>query len=146
MANIIGYAPGVFDLFHIGHLRLLRHARAHCDHLVVGLLTDEATADLKGTAPLVPLHERLDIIRALNPVDDVFVISTPNTLEAWQNIGFHRLFKGVNQAAAPSSSGPPQRRTTATDFEVYHLSYTPHIASASASLRYIVNVLAAVRA
>lgn len=138
MPQIIGYASGVFDLFHIGHLNLLRHARAHCDHLVAGVLTDEA-ASHKGHAPVVPLHERLEIVRAITHVDEAVVDTTLEKMEAWQQVGFHRLFKGDDW------NGTPRGKQWEHDFatvgvEVIYLPYTAHVSSTS--LRRIVNVLA----
>src|SRR5690606_8178689 len=66
----IGYAPGVYDLFHVGHLNILRHARAHCDVLVVGVVSDENAFAAKGRAPVIPLAERLEIVRSLAIVDE----------------------------------------------------------------------------
>jgi glycerol-3-phosphate cytidylyltransferase len=60
----IGFAPGVYDLFHIGHLNILREARRHCDRLVAGVTSDDLARCLKGRAPVVPLAERLDIVRS----------------------------------------------------------------------------------
>ena len=57
----IGYAPGAFDLFHIGHLNLLRNARTQRDYLIVGVVTDASLELSKGTRPIVPLEERLEI-------------------------------------------------------------------------------------
>ncbi|MBV9831098.1 MAG: adenylyltransferase/cytidyltransferase family protein, partial [Marmoricola sp.] len=69
----VGYASGVFDMFHIGHLNILRRARERCETLVVGVASDEYVEALKGRAPVVPLVERLDIISALGIVDEVII-------------------------------------------------------------------------
>jgi len=59
----IGYAPGAFDLFHIGHLNLLREARSRCDFLIAGVVTDDVLITHKGIRPVIPLSERLEIVR-----------------------------------------------------------------------------------
>jgi glycerol-3-phosphate cytidylyltransferase len=59
----IGYAPGAFDLFHIGHLNLLRQAKERCDFLIAGVAADEVLMQHKGIMPVVPLAERLEIVR-----------------------------------------------------------------------------------
>ncbi|MFK4085968.1 adenylyltransferase/cytidyltransferase family protein [Kribbella sp. NPDC020789] len=69
-----GYLAGVFDLFHVGHLDVLERARAACDRLVVGVLTDEWAMDAWGARPFVPLVERVQILQHLRAVDEVVVI------------------------------------------------------------------------
>ena len=64
MGPLIGYVPGVFDLFHVGHLNVLRQARELCDVLVAGVVSDEVCASVKGVAPFVPLEERIAIVDA----------------------------------------------------------------------------------
>ena len=59
----IGYAPGAYDLFHIGHLNLLRRAREHCEYLIVGVVADEVLIRHKGVTPVIPLSERVEIVR-----------------------------------------------------------------------------------
>ena len=71
MAEIVGYASGVYDLFHVGHLNLLRSASQHCDRLIVGVASDEYVMDLKGITPVVPCEERAEIVSHLRFVDDV---------------------------------------------------------------------------
>ena len=67
---IIGYTSGVYDLFHIGHLNLLKNARGMCDRLVVGVTTDDLSM-YKGKKPLVPFEDRVEIVRAISYVDAV---------------------------------------------------------------------------
>ena len=69
----VGYASGVFDMFHVGHLNLLRRARHRCHHLVVGVASDEYVELLKGRPPVAPCDERIDIISALGIVDEVVI-------------------------------------------------------------------------
>ena len=65
MSGVIGYAPGAYDLFHVGHLNVLRQAREHCDVLVAGVVADEICELTKGVRPFVPLEERLEIVRSI---------------------------------------------------------------------------------
>jgi glycerol-3-phosphate cytidylyltransferase len=94
MGRVIGYAPGAYDLFHIGHLNLLRHAAEHCDHLIAGVVSDEMLALSKGRGPVVPLAERMEIVRSLRMVDDVHAETVPDKLDTWREVGFDVLFKG----------------------------------------------------
>ena len=94
MSAVIGYAPGAYDLFHVGHLNVLRQAREHCDVLVAGVVADEICELTKGVRPFVPLEERLDIVRSIGIVDAVHAETTPDKLDAWQEVRFDRIFKG----------------------------------------------------
>lgn len=70
MTKRIGYAAGAFDLFHVGHLNLLRQAKAHCDYLIAGVVADDLLIATKGRAPVIPLAERLEIVRNIGLVDE----------------------------------------------------------------------------
>jgi len=63
--QIIGYLPGTFDLFHIGHLNIIRKAKEHCDYLIVGINTDETCCKMKNKIPIVPFEERCQIVEAI---------------------------------------------------------------------------------
>ena len=94
MAVRIGYASGVYDLFHIGHLNLLKHARSQCDYLIAGVASTDMTQRLKGTTPVIPLAERLEIVRGIRYVDDVVVDNHLNKADTWREVGFNVFFKG----------------------------------------------------
>jgi glycerol-3-phosphate cytidylyltransferase len=90
----IGYAPGVYDLFHIGHLNLLRNARAFCDHLIAGVVTDEMSRRAKGDLPVVPFDERLEIVGSIRFVDEAVAEDVPHKLEMWERLRFDVIIKG----------------------------------------------------
>lgn len=90
---IIGYTTGVYDLFHIGHLNLLRNARAMCDKLVVGVTTDELVA-YKSKKAVIPFTERMEIVRAIRFVDAVIPQETMDKYEAWRKLKFNVMFVG----------------------------------------------------
>lgn len=90
----VGYAPGVFDLFHIGHLNLLRNARAVCDHLIAGVVDDSMSLRAKGAGPVVPLDERLAIVAAIRYVDEAVVEDVPHKLDMWERLRFDLIIKG----------------------------------------------------
>ena len=94
MGGRVGYAPGVYDLFHVGHLNLLRNARQQCDRLVAGVLTDELAERAKGAAPVVPLGERLDIVRSIRFVDDALAEDVPHKIQMWERVHFDLIIKG----------------------------------------------------
>lgn len=90
----IGYTSGVFDLFHIGHLNILRESKKNCDYLIVGVTTDEQVKKIKGFYPIIPFEERLEIVSQIKYVDEVFIEEDTNKVEAWNKLKFNILFKG----------------------------------------------------
>jgi glycerol-3-phosphate cytidylyltransferase len=91
---IIGYTTGVFDLFHIGHLNLLRHAKEQCDYLIVGVSTDDLVQLYKNKLPVVPLDERLAIVESIKYVDRVVIQENRDKMAAWQKYHFDIMFHG----------------------------------------------------
>lgn len=94
MSPVVGYAGGAFDLFHVGHLNILRHAKSHCDYLIAGVATDEMLEITKGRRPVVPLAERLEIVGAIDVVDRAVAEPSPNKLDQWHALHFDVVFKG----------------------------------------------------
>ncbi|AWB90123.1 adenylyltransferase/cytidyltransferase family protein [Salinibacterium hongtaonis] len=90
----IGYAAGAFDLFHVGHLNILRRARSECDRLIAGVVSDEMLLLTKGALPVIPLEERLDIVRSVRFVDEAVAEVVPDKLETWRSVRFTHFFKG----------------------------------------------------
>lgn len=90
----VGYAPGVYDLFHIGHLNVLRNSREFCDHLIAGVVSDEMAERVKGTRPVVPLTERLAIVGAIRYVDEAVEEDVAHKLEMWERLRFDVIIKG----------------------------------------------------
>ena len=89
----IGYTTGVFALFHIGHLNLLRNARALCDKLVVGVTTDELVS-YKHKRSVIAFEERLELVRACRYVDAVVPQETLDKFAAWEKLRFDVMFVG----------------------------------------------------
>lgn len=87
---VIGYLSGTFDLFHIGHLNLLRRAKAQCDYLIVGVHKSGAW---KGKETYIPFEERCQIVESVRYVDRV-VESFPEDSDAYDAFGYHKLFVG----------------------------------------------------
>lgn len=91
---VIGYVPGVYDMFHIGHLNLLRHARDKCDVLIAGVVTDDYVRRVKGNDPVVPHDERRQIVAAIGYVDQVVEDDSTDKTQVWRQHRFDVLFKG----------------------------------------------------
>jgi glycerol-3-phosphate cytidylyltransferase len=128
MHRRIGYAPGVYDLFHIGHLNVLRHARSQCEQLVAGVLSDEMTERAKGTPPVIPLQERLEIVRCIRYVDQAVVEDVPEKLDMWKRVQFNVLFKGDDWRGTPKGD-KLERDFAAVEVEVVYFPYTVHTSS-----------------
>ena len=90
---VIGYTTGVFDVFHAGHLNILRNAKAMCDKLIVGVSTDELVKK-KGKKALVPFEERIEIVRAIKYVDAVVPQTATDKWEEWRRLHFDLVFVG----------------------------------------------------
>lgn len=91
---IIGYTTGVFDMFHIGHLNILRRAKEQCDYLIVGVSTDELVEHDKHKTPIIPFVERCAIVEAIKYVDQVVPQPDKNKFEAWERYHFNKMFVG----------------------------------------------------
>ena len=91
---VIGYTQGTFDMFHIGHLNLLKNAKAQCDFLVVGVNSDELVKQYKNKSVVVPLAERMVIVGAIKFVDRVVKCETLDKKIAFDAIRFHKIFIG----------------------------------------------------
>ncbi len=101
MTKIIGYTTGVFDMFHIGHLNILRRAKERCDYLIVGVSTDELCLSYKHKKPIIPFDERKAIIEAIRYVDEVVIQTDRDKFQAWQQYHFNRLFVGTDWKDTP---------------------------------------------
>lgn len=91
--KIIGYTTGVFDLFHIGHLNILKRAKENCDYLIVGVTIDELVS-YKGVEAIVPFKERMKIVKAIKYVDEVVPQKDMDKMKAWEELKFDRMFVG----------------------------------------------------
>jgi glycerol-3-phosphate cytidylyltransferase len=89
-----GYIAGVFDLFHIGHLNILKKAKDNCQYLIVGINTDELVRQYKGKTPIIPYRERAAIVEAIRYVDKVVPIDNRDKVLAYNKLDFNILFAG----------------------------------------------------
>ena len=94
MKKIIGYTTGVFDLFHIGHLNILKRAKENCDELIVGVNTDELVLSYKSKSPIIPFKDRIEIIRSLKCVDKVIPVINRDKISQYLDIKYDILFVG----------------------------------------------------
>lgn len=90
----IGYTTGVFDMFHIGHLNILKRAKEQCDYLIVGVSTDEIVQEYKNKTPIIPFENRKEIVAAIKYVDEVVPQESMNKMDAYKKLKFDVLFHG----------------------------------------------------
>ena len=90
---VLGYTTGVFDLFHIGHLNMLKNAKGMCDKLIVGVTTDELVS-YKHKKAVIPFEERIEIVRNIECVDVAIPQNSMDKFEAWKKLKFDVMFVG----------------------------------------------------
>ncbi len=97
----VGYVTGVFDMFHIGHLNIIRRAKEQCEYLIVGVSTDELVQSYKSKTPIIPFEERCEIVRAIRYVDEVVTQTSLDKFEAWKKLKFNAFFVGDDWKGTP---------------------------------------------
>lgn len=90
----IGYTTGVFDLFHVGHLNILRKAKEQCDYLIVGVSTDELVMEYKNKQPVISYIDRKSIVEGIKYVDEVVPQMNRDKYSAWETLKFNLMFVG----------------------------------------------------
>ena len=128
MKRIVGYTTGVYDMFHIGHLNVLRNAKEQCDYLIVGVSTDELVKREKNKTPVIPYEERAQIVAAIRYVDEVVPQPDKNKVGAWEKYHFDKMFVGSDW------EGTPQWKKFEEQFkplgvEIVYLPHTDGISS-----------------
>lgn len=99
--KIVGYTTGVFDMFHVGHLNILKRAKANCDYLIVAVCSDELAYKLKGKWPVIAYGDRAKIVDSIKYVDEVVVEDTSDKISAWDKYRYDILFKGDDAKKKP---------------------------------------------
>lgn len=128
--KLIGFTAGTFDMFHIGHLNLLKNARSRCDYLIVGVNSDRLVEEYKGKKAVVPLGERMEIIRELRCVDEVIRIDSLNKEISWRQKHYNLLFIGDDW------KGNPRWQQTEIQMAKYGVKviYLPHTDGTTSTL------------
>lgn len=131
--EVIGYTTGVYDLFHQGHLNFLINAKKYCDKLIVGVTSDELSINFKGKKPIIPLNERLEIIKSIKYVDEAVPQESMDKFEAWKKYRFDIMFTSKN----PTKKWPDVEKEFLIKFKeknmippkIIALNYTANISS-----------------
>ncbi len=90
----IGYTQGVYDMFHIGHLNLLNHAKEYCDKLIVGVNSDKLVEEYKKKRTVINENERALIVGNIKAVDEAIIVNTLDKEEILKSIHFDAVFIG----------------------------------------------------
>lgn len=126
--GLVGYAPGVFDLFHVGHLNVLRRARLQCDYLIAGVVSDGVALEQKGRLPVVPQEERLAVTAGMRFVDEAVMEWTSDKLHTWSLVGFDVIYKGDDWKGSAKWTRL-ERDFAQVGVRVVYLPYTRHTSS-----------------
>lgn len=136
----IGYIAGVFDLFHIGHLNLLRNAKCECEYLIVGVLTDELVVHFKNKTPYIPEEERKEIVEAIKYVDKAVFVDKNNIdkMKAWELYHFGCLFSGDDYK---NDSGwlRDKKRLIQVGSDIHFFEYTKTTSSTKIKDKLLIN-------
>ena len=123
MKKIVGYTTGVFDMFHIGHLNILKRAKERCDILIVGVTTDELCQAYKNKLPIIPYEERKAIIEAIRYVDKVVPQLNRDKFSAWEELKFDIMFVGDDWKGSELFE-VVEKKLNAVGCKVEYLPYT----------------------
>ena len=124
----IGYTTGVFDMFHIGHLNILKRSKEQCDYLIVGVSTDEVVRSYKNKTPIIPFEERIAIVKELKCVDLAVPQTSMNKMEAWEKYHFDALFHGSDWKGS-SMYNKLIEEFSAVGVDVVFLPHTENVSS-----------------
>lgn len=124
----IGYTTGVYDMFHIGHLNILRRAKELCDHLIVGVTTDELCRERKNKEPIICEEDRVAIVEAIRYVDRVVLQADMDKLAAVRQYGADAVFVGSDWKGTPAWQ-EYERQFAEVGCTVVYLDHTEGISS-----------------
>ncbi len=124
----IGYTTGVFDMFHIGHLNILRRAKEQCDHLIVGVTTDALCRACKHRLPIIPEGDRVAIVSAIKYVDEVVLQEDMDKSSAVEKYRADAVFVGSDWQGSPTWDAY-EKQFAALGCTVVYLDHTDGISS-----------------
>lgn len=125
---VIGYTTGVFDMFHVGHLNILKKAKEQCDYLIVGVSTDELVVHDKNKVPVIPFENRCKIVAAIRYVDRVVPQVDKNKFAAWEKYHFDKMFVGSDWQGT-AAWNEYEKQFAPVGVEIVYLKYTDGISS-----------------
>ncbi len=124
----LGYTTGVFDLFHVGHLNILKKAKEHCEILIVGVSTDELVKEYKSKLPVIPHHERIEIVGGIKYVDMVVPQTNRDKFSSWERLKFDVMFVGDDWKGNPLFN-EVEKKFNDVDVDIVYFPYTKGVSS-----------------
>lgn len=124
----IGYTTGVYDMFHIGHLNILKRAKEQCDYLIVGVSTDELVQHDKNKTPIISFEDRCKIVEAIKYVDKVVPQQDKNKFAAWERYHFNKMFVGSDWKGTDAWN-KFEKQFAPVGVEIVYLDHTDGISS-----------------
>src|SRR5690625_110020 len=124
----IGYTTGVFDLFHVGHLNILKRAKEQCETLIVGVSSDELVVAYKNKWPVIPFQERMEIVAGIKYVDKVVPQINRDKFAAWEHLLFDVMFVGDDWKGS-ALFNELEDRFNKVDVDIVYFPYTKGVSS-----------------
>ncbi len=124
----IGYTQGTYDMFHVGHLNLIRNAKAQCEKLIVGVNSDALVQQYKNKIPVINERDRAEIVKELQSVDDVIICDTLKKTLIWEMLHFNAIFIGDDWKGNERWT-QTEHDLAAVDAKVVYLKHTNGISS-----------------
>lgn len=118
----VGYTTGVYDMFHIGHLNILKRAKEQCEYLIVGVTTDELVS-YKNKQAIIPHDERMAIVESIKYVDKVVSQENMDKMLAWKEYKFDVMFVGSDWQGTPKWN-EFERQFAEVGAEIVYFPYT----------------------
>lgn len=128
MEKVIGFTEGTFDMFHIGHLNLLKNAKKECDYLIVGVNSDELVKEYKNKDVVVPFEERVEIVKAIKYVDEVMKADSLDKKLSWEKRHYDVLFIGSDWKGSERWN-QTEKEMAEYGVKVHYLPYTQETSS-----------------
>lgn len=140
MIEKIGFTAGTYDMFHVGHLNLLKRAKQHCDKLIVGVNKSSLVESYKGKSPLIVEEQRLEIVQAIRYVDEAYLMDSLDKMVAYEIFKFNTVFIGSDYKGSERYK-KEEMRLAEVGVTIEYLDYTSEISSTILSERIINNEL-----
>tara|TARA_B110001452_G_scaffold153368_1_gene127610 strand:+ start:2900 stop:3343 length:444 start_codon:yes stop_codon:yes gene_type:complete len=125
--RVVGYTSGVYDLFHVGHLNLLKNAKGLCDKLIVGVTSDELV-EYKNKQAVIPHQERMEIVRNIKFVDTAIPQYDMDKFKMWERLKFDVMFVGDDWFQTPKWEAI-ESRLKEVGVKIIYFPYTKGVSS-----------------
>ena len=124
----VGYTTGVYDMFHIGHLNIIKRAKEQCEYLIGGVTTDELCYARKNKYPIINQHDRMEIVSSIKYVDKAVLQENMDKLSAVKKYGIDAVFVGSDWQGTPAWE-KYEKEFAAEGCSVVYLQHTDGISS-----------------